>query len=30
MSRLHRGRRKLRVLLADVARNRGYDLTDVA
>lgn len=30
MSRLHRGRRKLRFLLADVARNRGYDLTDVA
>ena len=30
MSRLHRGRHKLRFLLADVARNRGYDLTDVA
>jgi len=30
MSRLHRGRRKLRGLLADVARDRGYQLTDVA
>lgn len=30
MSRLHRGRHKLRFLLAEVARNRGYDLTDVA
>jgi RNA polymerase sigma-70 factor (ECF subfamily) len=26
MSRLHRGRRRLRRLLADVARERGYDL----
>ena len=30
MSRLHRGRHRLRTLLADVARNRGYDLTEVA
>jgi RNA polymerase sigma-70 factor, ECF subfamily len=30
MSRLHRGRHKLRFLLAEVARDRGYDQTDVA
>ena len=30
MSRLHRGRHRLRSLLAEVARNRGYGLTDVA
>ena len=30
MSRLHRGRRQLRSLLADVARDRGYALTEVA
>ena len=30
MSRLHRGRHRLRSLLADVARDRGYGLTDVA
>jgi RNA polymerase sigma-70 factor (ECF subfamily) len=30
MSRLHRGRHRLRGLLAEVARDRGYDLTDVA
>ena len=30
MSRLHRGRHRLRALLAEVARDRGYDLTDVA
>ena len=30
MSRLHRGRHRLRGLLADVARDRGYGLTDVA
>jgi RNA polymerase sigma-70 factor (ECF subfamily) len=30
MSRLHRGRRQLRRILADVARDRGYRLTDVA
>jgi RNA polymerase sigma-70 factor (ECF subfamily) len=30
MSRLHRGRHRLRCLLADVARDRGYGLTDVA
>jgi RNA polymerase sigma-70 factor, ECF subfamily len=30
MSRLHRGRHRLRALLADVARDRGYVLTDVA
>jgi len=30
MSRLHRGRHRLRALLADVARDRGYGLTDVA
>jgi RNA polymerase sigma-70 factor, ECF subfamily len=30
MSRLHRGRHRLRDLLADVARDRGYGLTDVA
>jgi RNA polymerase sigma-70 factor (ECF subfamily) len=30
MSRLHRGRHRLRALLADVARDRGYRLTDVA
>lgn len=28
MSRLHRGRHKLRFLLAEVARDRGYDQTD--
>jgi RNA polymerase sigma-70 factor (ECF subfamily) len=30
MSRLHRGRHRLRALLADVARDRGYALDDVA
>jgi RNA polymerase sigma-70 factor (ECF subfamily) len=30
MSRLHRGRRRLRRLLADVAAERGYRLADVA
>lgn len=30
MSRLHRGRIRLRCLLAEVARDRGYRLTDVA
>ncbi|MFG1933307.1 sigma-70 family RNA polymerase sigma factor [Mycobacterium sp. NPDC048908] len=30
MSRLHRGRHRLRTQLADVARDRGYGLTDVA
>jgi RNA polymerase sigma-70 factor (ECF subfamily) len=30
MSRLHRGRHRLRYLLAEVARDRGYGLTDVA
>ena len=30
MSRLHRGRHRLRALLAEVARDRGYRLTDVA
>jgi RNA polymerase sigma-70 factor (ECF subfamily) len=30
MSRLHRARRRLRGLLADVARDRGYGLTEVA
>jgi RNA polymerase sigma-70 factor, ECF subfamily len=30
MSRLHRGRHRLRSLLAEVARTRGYGLTDVA
>jgi RNA polymerase sigma-70 factor (ECF subfamily) len=30
MSRLHRGRRHLRRLLADVAKDRGYHLTEVA
>ena len=30
MSRLHRGRRRLRRLLADVAAERGYRLVDVA
>jgi RNA polymerase sigma-70 factor, ECF subfamily len=30
MSRLHRGRHRLRALLAGVARDRGYGLTDVA
>jgi RNA polymerase sigma-70 factor (ECF subfamily) len=30
MSRLHRGRHRLRTQLADVARNRGYGLIDVA
>ena len=30
MSRLHRGRHRLRSLLADVARDRGYGLTEVA
>jgi RNA polymerase sigma-70 factor, ECF subfamily len=30
MSRLHRGRHRLRALLAEVARARGYGLTDVA
>ena len=30
MSRLHRGRHRLRSLLAEVARDRGYDLTEVA
>jgi RNA polymerase sigma-70 factor (ECF subfamily) len=30
MSRLHRGRHRLRSLLADVARDRGYGLDDVA
>jgi RNA polymerase sigma-70 factor (ECF subfamily) len=30
MSRLHRGRHRLRGLLAHVARDRGYVLTDVA
>ena len=30
MSRLHRGRHRLRTLLAEVARDRGYGLTDVA
>jgi RNA polymerase sigma-70 factor (ECF subfamily) len=30
MSRLHRARHRLRAQLADVARDRGYGLTDVA
>lgn len=30
MSRLHRGRHRLRALLADVAKDRGYGLDDVA
>jgi RNA polymerase sigma-70 factor, ECF subfamily len=30
MSRLHRGRHRLRSLLVEVARDRGYRLTDVA
>jgi RNA polymerase sigma-70 factor (ECF subfamily) len=30
MSRLHRGRHRLRRLLAEVARDRGYSLADVA
>ncbi|MBE1550585.1 RNA polymerase sigma-70 factor (ECF subfamily) [Mycobacterium sp. OAS707] len=30
MSRLHRGRHRLRALLAEVARDRGYGLTEVA
>jgi RNA polymerase sigma-70 factor (ECF subfamily) len=30
MSRLHRGRHRLRFLLAEVARDRGYALSDVA
>ena len=30
MSRLHRGRHRLRALLTEVARDRGYGLTDVA
>jgi RNA polymerase sigma-70 factor (ECF subfamily) len=30
MSRLHRARHRLRCLLADVARDRGYGLTEVA
>jgi RNA polymerase sigma-70 factor, ECF subfamily len=30
MSRLHRGRHRLRSLLAEAARDRGYGLTDVA
>jgi RNA polymerase sigma-70 factor, ECF subfamily len=30
MSRLHRGRHRLRALLAEVARDRGYGLNDVA
>jgi RNA polymerase sigma-70 factor (ECF subfamily) len=30
MSRVHRGRRRLRALLSTVARDRGYTLTDVA
>jgi RNA polymerase sigma-70 factor, ECF subfamily len=30
MSRLHRGRHRLRALLADVARDRGYGLDDAA
>jgi RNA polymerase sigma-70 factor (ECF subfamily) len=30
MSRLHRGRHRLRALLADVAKDRGYDLDNVA
>jgi RNA polymerase sigma-70 factor, ECF subfamily len=30
MSRLHRGRHRLRSLLAEVARDRGYGLTEVA
>jgi RNA polymerase sigma-70 factor, ECF subfamily len=30
MSRLHRGRHRLRALLAEVARDRGYGLGDVA
>ncbi|HTI76533.1 MAG TPA: sigma-70 family RNA polymerase sigma factor [Mycobacterium sp.] len=30
MSRLHRGRHRLRTQLADIARDRGYGLTDVA
>jgi len=30
MSRLHRGRHRLRSLLADVAKDRGYGLTEVA
>ena len=30
MSRLHRGRHRLRGLLAEVARDRGYGLTEVA
>lgn len=30
MSRLHRGRQRLRCLLAEVARERGYGLTEVA
>jgi RNA polymerase sigma-70 factor (ECF subfamily) len=30
MSRLHRGRHRLRALLAEVAKDRGYGLTDVA
>src|SRR6476469_3851634 len=30
MSRLHRGRHRLRALLAEVARDRGYGMTNVA
>lgn len=30
MSRLHRGRRRLRRLLAEVAKDRGYELDEVA
>jgi RNA polymerase sigma-70 factor (ECF subfamily) len=30
MSRLHRGRHRLRSLLAEVAKDRGYGLVDVA
>ena len=30
MSRLHRGRRRLRRLLAEVAKDHGYELSDVA
>jgi RNA polymerase sigma-70 factor, ECF subfamily len=30
MSRLHRGRHRLRILLADIARDRGYGLAKVA
>jgi hypothetical protein len=30
MSRLHRGRRRLRRLLAEVAKDHGYELSEVA